>query len=63
MKAVIRTSTCIGCGHCMDACPEYFLLTESTALYIGPPVLSAQGIAEIRGAIALCPSRSIRLMA
>jgi len=63
MKVVIRTATCIGCGHCMDACPEYFFLTESTARYVGPAALSPGDVAQIRDAIALCPSRSIQLMA
>jgi ferredoxin len=28
MKAVVKTDVCIGCGLCVDICPEVFVLGD-----------------------------------
>jgi len=51
---VIETEECIGCGSCVDLCPEVFILNESIekALVVNPEGCPEEKISE---AIDLCP--------
>ena len=54
----INFDDCIGCGACVDVCPEVFSLNESIGKVL---VLNPQGCPEIRmqEAMDLCPVHCI----
>jgi ferredoxin len=51
---VIETDDCVGCGSCVEICPEVFVLNESIekAQVINPEGSSEEKIDE---AITICP--------
>jgi ferredoxin len=55
---VIETEDCIGCGSCVDLCPEVFVLNESLEK---AQVVNPEGCAEekINEAIDICPVKCI----
>jgi ferredoxin len=55
---VIETEDCVGCGSCVEICPEVFVLNDSLekAQVINPEGCSAGKIEE---AIEICPVHCI----
>ncbi|MEW6184916.1 MAG: ferredoxin [Thermodesulfobacteriota bacterium] len=54
----IETEDCVGCGSCLEICPEVFSLNESIdkALVINPTGCSQEKIEE---AMEICPVHCI----
>jgi ferredoxin len=55
---VIETEDCVGCGSCVDICPEVFILNESIekAQVVNPEGCDQEKINE---AIEICPVNCI----
>jgi ferredoxin len=55
---VIETEDCVGCGSCVEICPEVFVLNDSLekAQVINPDGCPAEKIEE---AIEICPVHCI----
>jgi ferredoxin len=55
---VIEIEDCIGCGSCVDLCPEVFMLLESIEKV---QVINPQGCPQekIEEAVELCPVHCI----
>jgi ferredoxin len=55
---VVDQETCIGCGACVDLCPEVFELKDDKAWVIGPEKCDACSCQE---AAESCPVDAISL--
>jgi ferredoxin len=53
---VVDQDTCIGCGACIDACPEVFELRDEKAIVINPDKC---GTCNCQEAIDICPVTAI----
>ena len=47
---------CIGCGHCVDLCPQVFELMDNKSQVIGP---DKYGTCNCQEAIDTCPVEAI----
>jgi len=47
---------CIGCGHCVDLCPQVFVLEDNKSQVIGPEKCNTCNCQE---AIDTCPVEAI----
>jgi len=58
MKALIDEDACVGCGLCVDTCPEVFDMDGDVAKVIADPV--PEGAEEgCREAVDACPVDAI----
>lgn len=62
MKAVVDKNTCIGCGICVDICPEIFEidpqgLSESMVVEV-----SSYYLPDAMNATSACPVNAIKLL-
>ena len=55
---VVDQETCIGCGACVDLCPEVFELKDDKAWVIGPEKCDTCNCQE---AMESCPVEAITL--
>ncbi len=62
MKAIVDKATCIGCGLCVDACPEVFEMKDDKAEAKVNPVPAAAEDA-CRDAASQCPVEAIKIEA
>jgi ferredoxin len=53
---VVDQDTCIGCGACIDACPEVFELRDEKAIVISPDKCAA---CDCQEAVDICPVTAI----
>jgi len=58
MKAIVDTSTCVGCGLCADTCPEVFEMNGDVAQVIATPV-PANAEETCKEAAGNCPVDAI----
>ena len=60
MKATVIEDTCIGCGVCVQTCPEVFEMSSDKAVVIADPV--AQETEEkAKQAASECPVEAIKI--
>ena len=58
MKVKIDADTCIGCGLCVNACPEVYKMDEDKAVVIADPVPQSVE-ATCKTAVDECPVTAI----
>jgi ferredoxin len=61
MKAVVDHDACVGCGLCVDTCPEVFRLEEAVAQVIVDEV-PPEAVAQCQEASEACPVDAIKLV-
>ena len=59
MQPVVDQELCIGCGNCVEICPEVFELREEKSFVIGPDQCHTCGDCE--AAMTGCPVSAIEL--
>jgi ferredoxin len=55
-KPVVEEDLCIGCGHCVELCPQVFELEDEKSRVIGPDKC---GTCNCQEAIDTCPVQAI----
>ena len=59
MKAFVKTEDCIGCGMCVDVCPEVFEIgTDGFSQVVGNPSGCSEKTLE---AAEICPVNAIEV--
>jgi len=60
MKAIVDQDACVGCGLCVDTCPEVFEMVEGLAQIIGSDV--PEGVEDTcKEAAECCPVDAITI--
>ncbi len=57
-KPVVDLELCIGCGACVDTCPEVFELRDEKAYVIAPEKCNTCNCKET---VDICPMQSISM--
>ena len=57
-KPVVDEELCIGCGECVDKCPEVFELRDDKAYVIGPDKC---GTCNCEETVDICPVQAISI--
>ncbi len=60
MKAYIDEDACIGCGACVDICPEVFEMDEDVAV-VKTATVADEHEEKAEEAAANCPTEAIEL--
>ncbi len=53
---VVDIDLCIGCGSCVEICPEVFELRDDKSWVVGP---NKCGTCDCQEAIDICPTQAI----
>ena len=59
MKVVVDAELCVGCGLCVDSCPEVFQMDDDKAVPVGDSVAVEQEECANK-MIADCPVEAIK---
>lgn len=54
MKANIDQSECVGCGSCVETCPEVFRMTDDDVAEVYGEV-TAENLEQVKEAVDICP--------
>jgi ferredoxin len=57
-KPVVDTELCIGCGACVNVCPEVFEMKDDKAIVIAPDKC---GTCDCEAAVSACPTAAISM--
>ena len=60
MKTKVDAELCVGCGACVDICPDVFDMPDETAVVKTDPV-PAEHEDAVREAAEACPTEAILL--
>jgi len=60
MKAIINADACVGCGLCVNMCPEVFAMKDDKAVVIATPIPSNVVDSAKEGAES-CPVEAITI--
>jgi len=63
MKATINRDTCIGCGLCVDMCPEVFALDDKSIAIVNASSVPSESEEMCRDAAGSCPVEAIGIEA
>lgn len=55
----VDVDLCIGCGSCVEICPEVFEMPEDKAIVVGPDKC---GTCNCQEAIDTCPTQAIKMV-
>ena len=58
-KPVVDQELCIGCGECVDKCPEVFELRDDKAYVLGS---GRCGTCDCQEAVDICPVQAISIV-
>ncbi len=61
MKAKVNKETCIGCGVCVETCPEVFTLNDSDVALVATGRVPVEAKDKCLEASANCPVDAITL--
>jgi len=61
MKASVDKSTCLGCGVCVDVCPDVFELDEEGMAKSKVDEVPAEAESACRDAAEQCPDSAIQI--
>lgn len=61
MKAMINRETCIGCGLCVEICPEVFAMGDDMIAVVIVEESPASALECVQDAAASCPVEAIEL--
>lgn len=62
MKARIKNELCIGCGLCVEMCPEVFAMGDDMIAIVIVDETPANVLGEVQDAAAACPVEAIELI-
>ena len=61
MKATVNKNTCIGCGICVDICPEIFEIDPQGLSEAMVAEVSSYYLPEAMTASSACPTNAIKI--
>lgn len=61
MKATVNKNTCIGCGICVDICPEIFEIDPQGLSEAMVAEVSSYYLPEAMNASSACPTNAIKI--
>ncbi|MBL7077554.1 MAG: ferredoxin [Kiritimatiellae bacterium] len=61
MKAIVNEAECVGCGLCVDACPEVFEMNEENIAEVIADPVPPEAEESCREAAENCPTGAISL--
>jgi len=62
MKAVVDKDICIGCGLCVEICPQVFLMEQDSKAKAKDDLVPLDMQAFCRDAAQQCPVEAIKIM-
>jgi len=62
MKAVVDKNTCIGCGICVDICPEIFEIDPQGLSEAMVTEVSSYYLPDAMNAVSACPTNAIKIL-
>lgn len=62
MKALVDKNTCIGCGICVDICPEIFELNSQGLSETAVTEVSSYYLPDTINAVSACPTNAIKVL-
>ena len=61
MKATVNEETCIGCGLCVDTCPEVFEMNDENSAEAKADPVPSEAETTCREAAESCPVDAIEI--
>ena len=61
MKAIVDKNLCIGCGICVEVCPEVFEMGDDNKAQAKVKLVSPEAESSCRDAADQCPESAIKI--